>query len=215
MVKNIGLVWLKDDFRLKKNLALIEATKNHDQVVAFFLYKKNTLNYQEAQKWWISKSLKDFKKKLLQYNINLEIIEIDSYKLFFEKLFNKKNYSIYWNRKYEPNYLKFDQYLSRKFKDNKISFSIFKGNILNEFEEIKKKDGTPFRVFTPYWRYAEKFFLEKIPPKEKKISKCIKKTSFFNNIISEDKICPKKKWSNKFEKYWQPNEENEIGRAHV
>ncbi len=210
MVKNIGLVWLKDDFRLKKNLALIEATKNHDQVVAFFLYKKNTLNYQEAQKWWISKSLKDFKKKLLQYNINLEIIEIDSYKLFFEKLFNKKNYSIYWNRKYEPNYLKFDQYLSRKFKDNKISFSIFKGNILNEFEEIKKKDGTPFRVFTPYWRYAEKFFLEKIPPKEKKISKCIKKTGFFNNIISEDKICPKKKWSNKFEKYWQPNEENAL-----
>ena len=39
MTKSIGLVWLKDDFRLKKNFALIEATKNHDQVVAFFLYK--------------------------------------------------------------------------------------------------------------------------------------------------------------------------------
>ena len=36
MKKKIGLVWLKDDFRLK-NLALIEATKKHDKVVAFFL----------------------------------------------------------------------------------------------------------------------------------------------------------------------------------
>ena len=33
MLKNIGLVWLKDDFRLKKNLALAHASKNHDHVV--------------------------------------------------------------------------------------------------------------------------------------------------------------------------------------
>ena len=43
MVKNIGLFWLRDDFRLKKNLALAEATKIHSQVVAFYLYKKNRL----------------------------------------------------------------------------------------------------------------------------------------------------------------------------
>ena len=43
MAKNIGLVWLKDDFRLKKNLALIEATRNHKQVVVFYLYKKKNM----------------------------------------------------------------------------------------------------------------------------------------------------------------------------
>ena len=37
MSKDVALFWLKDDFRLKKNLALIEASQNHDQVVAFFL----------------------------------------------------------------------------------------------------------------------------------------------------------------------------------
>ena len=40
MIKNIGLVWLKDDFELE-NHALIEATKNHNHVVAFFYSKKN------------------------------------------------------------------------------------------------------------------------------------------------------------------------------
>ena len=62
MSKNIGLVWLRDDFRLNKNLALIEATKNHHQVLAFFLYKKDKFKNQEAQKWWLSKSLEEFKK---------------------------------------------------------------------------------------------------------------------------------------------------------
>ena len=62
---NIGLFWLKDDFRLTKNLALIEATKKHSQVVAFYLFKKKKFEKQEAQKWWVSKSLCDFRKKLL------------------------------------------------------------------------------------------------------------------------------------------------------
>ena len=64
MDKKIGLFWLRDDFRVTKNKGLIEATRNHDQVVVFYLYKKSTYDYQEAQKWWLSKSLYNFQKKL-------------------------------------------------------------------------------------------------------------------------------------------------------
>ncbi len=168
MNKKIGLVWLKDDFRLKKNSALIQASQEHSQVVAFFLYKKKKFESQEAQKWWIYKSLGEFKIKLSKFNIKLEIVETDSYKSFFENLLNKKNFSIYWNKTYEPNYLKFDKYLIKKFREREIQYKIFKGNILNEFDEIKKSDETPFRVFTPYWRNAERFYLEKIPSNKKK-----------------------------------------------
>ena len=62
MDKNIGLFWLKEDFRIQKNLALAEATKNHNKVIAFYLYKKQKFQNQEAQKWWIYKSLEEFKK---------------------------------------------------------------------------------------------------------------------------------------------------------
>ena len=150
MTKNIGLFWLKEDFRLKKNFGLIEATKRHEKVVVFYLYKKKTFENQEAQKWWISKSLEEFKKKLNLYNINLEIIQVDSYKTFFKKIFGKKNISIYWNRIYEPHYIQFDEFLSKIFQFNEIKFKIFKGNILNETSEVKKGDGTPFKVFTPF-----------------------------------------------------------------
>ena len=208
MAQNIGLVWLKDDFRLKKNHALAHASKNHDHVVAFFLYKKRKFIDQEAQKWWVSKSLKEFKMKLNSYNINLEIIKTDSYKSFFENLFEKRNFCIYWNKTYEPKYLQFDKFLIKNLKNNGIKFNLFKGNILNEYEEIKKSDGTPFKVFTPFWRNAEKFYLEKIPAKEKKLSKCKKKISFFKKIISENEIQSKNNWDKKFEKYWDPSEEN-------
>ncbi len=207
MLKKIGLFWLRDDFRIKKNLALIEATKKHEQVVVFYLYKRRKFENQESQRWWVGKSLEEFQKKLNNYNINLEIIKVDTYESFFKKLFEKNNFSVYWNRIYEPSYLKFDNFLSKNFDKNKIQFKIFKGNILNEFDEVKKNDGTPFKVFTPYWRNAEKFYLEKIPQKEKKISKCKRKIEYFNNNISIKEIYPKKKWTKKFEKYWTPSEE--------
>ena len=210
MPKDIGLFWLKDDFRIKKNLGLIEATKNHEKVVVFYLYKKKKFSSQESQKWWVGKSLEKFRRKLIEYNINLEIVKVESYKSFFEKLFNKKNFSIYWNKTYEPNYLKFDEYLSKNFKLNGIKLSYFKGNILNEINEVKKGDGTPFKVFTPYWRNAEKFYIQKIPPKEKKISKCSRRVNFFESNISEKEIYSKSEWSKKFEKYWDPSEKNAL-----
>ena len=82
MNKKIGLFWLRDDFRIVKNDGLCEATKNHEEVVVFFLYKQETYKEQEAQKWWLSKSLENFQKKLNTLNINLEIIETNSAPIF-------------------------------------------------------------------------------------------------------------------------------------
>ena len=210
MSKKIGLFWLKDDFRLNKNLALSEATKNHNTVVAFYLFKKKKFENQEAQKWWIVKSLDEFKIKLNSYNINLEIIETERYESFFKKLFNKRDFSIYWNKTYEPKYLAFDNFLSKNFHAKEIDFKIFKGNILNEYKNVKKDDGTPFKVFTPFWRKAEKIYLERIPSSEKKVLKCEKKVSYFKNSIKAQKFFPTKEWHKKFEKLWFPSEENAL-----
>ena len=46
----------------------------------------------------------------------------------------------------------------------------------------KKSDGSPFKVFTPFWRAAEKYYIEKIPSKEKIIKKCKKKINYFQKL---------------------------------
>ena len=199
------MFWLRDDFRTSKNYGLIEVTRNHEQVVVFYLYKELIFNQQEAQKWWVSSLFLIF-KKLSDLNINLEIIKTDSFKSFL-KIIKKKDFSLYWNKVYEPDYLKFDEFLLKNLENKKISHKICKGNVLNEFQEIKKKDGTPFKVFTPFWRYAEKFYFEKIPPKEITIKKCLKKKNYFNNCIESKEILPKKNWFSGFEKIWSPSEE--------
>ena len=85
MKKKIGIFWLRDDFRIAKNLALAYATKNHNRVVVLYLFKEKKYANQEAQKWWINKSLNEFKKKLLKFNIEIQIFKVSSYKDFLKK----------------------------------------------------------------------------------------------------------------------------------
>jgi len=207
MKKNIGIVWLRDDFRTLKNDALAYSTQHHEHVSAFYIFKKKDFMNRSAQLWWLYRSLKNFKEKLNKLNISLEVVEANSYKEIFDQIASNNFFSIYWNKVYEPNFISFDKKISNFLIEKNIHFKIFKGNLLNESYEIKKKDNTPFKVFTPFWKTSEKFYLDKEFNKNQKISTTAKKIKFFNNSIDLKSILPKKKWYLKFEKFWNPSEE--------
>jgi len=210
MDKNIGVVWLREDFRILRNDALSYATKNHEFVCVLYIYKKKAFNNRSAQRWWLFQSLKNFKIKLDQLNITLEVIEAESYKDVFDKILKKKNFSIYWNKVYEPKFLLFDQKITNLLKTKNINSRIFKGNLLNEADKIKKNDNTPFKVFTPFWRTAEKFYLEKGFQRNEKIKPKNKKIKFLDQSINFENISSIKKWPKKFNNFWQPSEDEAI-----
>jgi len=205
-MKNKALVWLRDDLRIENNAALINASIKHDYVSVVYIYNRNYFdNKREAQKWWISKSLESFKNDLDKYNINLEIIiseEVD----FFLKL-KEKNLTVFWNKVYEPLNLDLDKKIVKILENKNIETKLFKGNILNEFQTITKKDGTPFKVFSPFWRHAEQVYLDQISSSGKILRKLSKKIKMFNSSATPLDILPNKKWYKKFEKYWNVSEQ--------
>ena len=101
-MSNIGIVWIREDFRIENNPALSYASNNHEYVIALYIYNSEDYdNKREAQKWWLSKSLEIFKKDLLNYKINLQILKGDEIEIF-SKLKKNDEISIYWNKIYEP-----------------------------------------------------------------------------------------------------------------
>jgi len=72
--KTTGVVWLRQDFRTLKNDALNYASKNHEYVSVVYIYKKKEFKSRSAQRWWLFHSLKNFKDKLDEFNISLEVI---------------------------------------------------------------------------------------------------------------------------------------------
>jgi len=210
--KEIALVWLRNDFRTIRNNALSYALENHEKLCVLYIHKKNFLDNRQAQKWWLFKSLQNFKSRLSKININLEIIEGDTYQEGFNSILKHKNFSIYWNKIYEPHYLSFDMKISKVVESKNIAHKILKGNTLNESSEIKKNDGTPFKVFTPFWKAAEKFYIDKGYSNKKIINSKKIKVKFFKETLQPDKILPKTHWHKKFERYWNPSEEESLSR---
>ena len=205
-MRSTGIFWIREDFRIENNPALSFATQNHDNVIALYIYNNNDFdNKREAQKWWVFKSLETLKKELSDCKINLEIVKGDELEIFSK--FNKKDkLSVYWNKIYEPDVIAKGKKIRDLFIKNEINYKYFKGNILNEFQEITKNDGTPFKVFTPFWRNAEQVYLNKPLSKNYIVKKKTKKISFFKKCIEPNDILPKKDWYRKFDKYWKVSE---------
>ena len=201
-----AIVWIREDFRIHHNQALSYAAQNHDQVTALYIYNpKNFIGKREAQQWWLSKSLQSFDDDLSKLNINLEIQsgnEID----VLSNIKKSDDLTLYWNKVYEPDVIAMGKKIRDNFIKNEINFKYFKGNTLNEFQDVKKNDGTPFKVFTPFWRTAEQIYLNSVPTKISKIQKKDKKFKYFKNNINPAEILPKKNWYKKFEKYWEVSE---------
>ena len=201
-----AVVWIRDDFRIKNNSALSYATNNYDTVTALYIYnKENFDDVREAQKWWVSKSLINFKNELIKYNIELELVFSDEI-TFFSKIKGKQEISIFWNKIYEPSQLKLDNDLIKIFEKNKILSKCFKGNVLNEYNNVTKDDGSPYKVYSPFWRVGEQIYLDSIPNKSLNVKKVKSKIKLFKNNNVPDQILPKKNWYKKFEKYWDPTE---------
>ena len=206
-MKTKGIVWIKDDFRTENNAALSYASLNHDSVCAIYIYNKEYFdNKREAQKWWISKSLESLEKDLNKFNINLTILVSEEIK-FFSKI-NDKNISFYWNKIYEPAQFELDNKVETILRNKNIKYKLFKGNVLNEYNSITKNDGTPFKVFSPFWRHAEQIYLDKVPSKENKIKKLNKKLIIFNSKNKPKDLLPKYDWYKKFENYWNVSEKD-------
>jgi deoxyribodipyrimidine photo-lyase len=96
--------------------------------------------------------------------------------------------------------------IKKILKENNVFYKEFEANLLNPVEKIKKDDGTPFKVFTHYWKKAEQNYLRNNHKfDDKKYKNCNHDLKKNKNIQA---IYPKKHWYKKFEKYWEPGEEN-------
>lgn len=89
--------------------------------------------------------------------------------------------ALFVNRDYTPYSIERDKKLEKACKIGNIAFYSFNDTLLHPPENTIKKDGTPYLVFTPFFRHASKL---KVPPPAKN-----REHNYFNGSIkfAEDK----------------------------
>ena len=211
LVKNINVMWFRQDLRLADNPALTNALEDGKTLAIFIFDNVNSKEHVNgaASKWWLHHSLiklnKSLQNKLCLFRGNpIDILDE------INKQFEISN--IFWSRCYEPWRIKRDKKIKKHFNDQNVNVNTFNGSLLWEPWNIAKKDGTPYKVFTPYYR---KGCLNSDKPRVPLPAPNLTNLISIDNHdlkIEDLELLPKHNWYNKMTSLWSPGEEGALSK---
>lgn len=146
------IVWFRQDLRLADNPALHAACKTGAPIIpVYILDDKNAGPWKMggASRVWLHHSLIALDKSLSGH---LHIECGDAAAIISALIKKTKAQGIYWNRCYEPWRIARDKKIKTALEEDGISVESFNGALLWEPWDVKKSDGTPYKVFTPFFR---------------------------------------------------------------
>ncbi len=203
--KKIIIHWFRQDLRIYDNPSLFEAAKQGSVLPIYILDDDNSGLYQmgEASRWWLHHSLKSLNKSL---EGNLKVYNGDPKKILLDLSNENDIKGVFWNRCYEPWRILRDKEIKKLLRVQNIKTKSFNGSLLWEPWSTLKKDGTPYRVFTPFYRKG--CLNAESPKKPLAKPKVLKVHVNHLNGTSIDnlKLLPTISWHKKLEPYWKIGE---------
>jgi deoxyribodipyrimidine photo-lyase len=150
----VHLFWFRRDLRIEDNAGLFEAGREGTPVLPLFIFDPKILGRSEDRKdrrvHYIHRSLQNIKEILERRNSTL-LTYYDSPMATFSRLLETYDVgAVYCNRDYEPEAIARDEEIASYCQRLGVPFLSIKDQVIFEGAEIKKQDGSPYTVFTPY-----------------------------------------------------------------
>lgn len=160
-----AIVWIRRSLREHDNTALVEASKEHEKVIPFYIVDDNyfetaDLGYPRVKFW--HDSLKELKEDLSVKNQKDLVVRKGKPLEQLQKIIEETEAdALYHNRDYTPYARQRDEKVREKLQ---IEVKNFKDIVLFEKREILTNSGTPYKVYS---YYKKKWFdREKRRPQE-------------------------------------------------
>lgn len=205
-----AIVWFRQDLRIKDNPALSKANQVGN-VVPIYIYddtvpSEGTMG--AASHWFLHHALESLNKAL---NGRLIILRGNPLVLIPTLCEVTKSEHVFWNRMYEPWAISRDASLKSALKAKNITASSSNGSLLWEPMSVLKKDGTPYKVYTPYYKNG---CLKQDPPRYPVSSKADKIAEHSSSVLAEINslsvkqlnLLPSLDWDKHFYKLWDVSE---------
>ncbi|MGB3909855.1 MAG: deoxyribodipyrimidine photo-lyase [Pseudolysinimonas sp.] len=165
-----SIVWFRDDLRLADHPALHAALERGGPVVLLYLLDEQSPGIRPlggATRWWLHHSLTAHAREAERRGGRLVLrrgaAEVEIPRLVAET----GTGAVLWNRRYGAS-REVDARLKIVLRDAGVEVASFAANLLVEPWEVTTDAGTPYQVFTPFWRAArERPMREPLPePRE-------------------------------------------------
>jgi deoxyribodipyrimidine photo-lyase len=200
------IVWFRQDLRLGDNPALDAAIKE-DRVVlpVYILDDDNSAEWRPgaASRWWLHQSLSKLGEALQG---KLLLLRGNAETLLPQLVADVGASAVFWNRQYEPWAIRRDTELKKKLQDSSITVKSFNGSLLFDPPNTNKADGTPYRVFTPFYRKGclQNGILPRRPLRAPGAMRLHSSTAGVS--LDELQLMPSINWCEEIDASWTPGE---------
>lgn len=195
----IAIHWFRRDLRLSDNPALLRAAQSGTVLPVFILEDNQPLG--GASRAWLHRSLDALNTAL---NGALRVFTGNAATILPQLINETGATTVTWTRRYDATGIETDTALKAALSDQGISVVSENGALLWEPWEVKKADGTPYRVFTPFYR---KGCLSAAPPRAPLPAPDLTLTNVPNPTRIDDlNLIPTPRWDIDTLAHWSPGE---------
>jgi deoxyribodipyrimidine photo-lyase len=189
-----SLFIFRRDLRIQDNTALYQACMSSQSVICTFFVNPQQVSESNSYRGektvqFLYESLRDLDYQFKTMNATLHIIDGD-WSTQLDVIFAQKPFdALFVNEDYTPFSIKRDEELKQWCLKHNCVFESFEDYTLAPIKDIRKPDGTPYGIFTPFAKKCQEQFFRPILPElqalvDSSSITCAFKHSTFTNQIS-------------------------------
>jgi deoxyribodipyrimidine photo-lyase len=206
------IIWFRQDLRRTDNPALTAASDSgHPVLPVYILDDANAYEWRTgaASRWWLHQSLTSLGTSL---HGHLRYFRGDAAKILTRLTRDLGAAGVYWNRCYEPWRIARDRRLKAELRESGCPVNSFNGSLLFEPRGVAKADGSPYKVFTPFF---QKGCLGNAPSPRFPME--IPELAYFDasplgHTLDELELMPSIRWYESIAAAWTPGEAGALDR---
>ncbi len=200
------ILWFRQDLRLADHPALNAAAREDRPVIPVYIHDEDAAGQWSpggASAWWLHHSLVSLSESIASKGGELCLRRGDTLATLKELCAETGATEIYCTRRYEPWAADQEKSLHESLKSEDIVLKRYSGSLLFEPGELLTQGGSPFKVFTPFWRAAQ----TKTIAEPLKVPKAEWRSADSSDELDDWSLLPQKpNWAEGWEQLWTPGE---------
>lgn len=151
------IVWLRDDLRTSDNPALSAAAAGLRPLIVVFILDEQTAGVRPlggAARWWLHGSIETVDSALAACGGRVHCFRGGAVETIERIVIQSRAAAVYWNRRYDGAGREIDGELKAILPRRGCVAESFGANLIHEPWTVESRAGTPFRVFSAFWRAA-------------------------------------------------------------
>ena len=149
------LFWFRRDLRFHDNTGLYNALIDADEVLPAFIFDVSILDKlpkDDGRVYFIHQHISKMQKESEAHGSSMRVAKGNPLELIPQWCEEHNITAVFTNEDYEPYATVRDEKIKTVLAKKGIAFKTFKDQVIFAPDEVLKKDGTPYRVYTPFSR---------------------------------------------------------------